>query len=476
MKKLLRAALCAALTALLTVPALAADRTPPARQGDFYVLVNGQYATFTDAVPQMKDNRSCLPFAAVFQQLGFAQENMTWDGDTRTVTAVKGDDTVALTIGEKSITLNGRKISTDVAPYIDPATNRTYVPFGLVADALGCSVGWDAEERTVIIDDVDAILAANNATYSLMDQYLEYQRAFYESNQKAAGNYSFGFGMDLTDSGENAQIAMDMDGKYDMLMSGASAFQFNTGMTINASAKENGKDVSQEELGLELPMDLELEMRGDLEDGTVYFQSAALAEMMEQPDMASAWYKLDLKALFDQMSGLIGMDYAALMDLSLSSMDKSFEETLAAVLKEVPLASADMTTSDMLALYNAMVADSAFTKSGDSYVNTMKSPGADGVTMTLTLPTSGGKVNGFAMEMSMDIPEAGSMELAYGLKDKKMDMSMEFGIEVTSPIALDMTITMQMDGTYQDTKEQPAVQPPKGAVIVDMNQLLSGIE
>jgi len=80
MKKFLPAALCAGLlAALLSVPALAAPAAPE-MQGDFYVLVNGQYVTFTDAMPQIQDGRSCLPFAAVFQQLGFAQEDMTWDG------------------------------------------------------------------------------------------------------------------------------------------------------------------------------------------------------------------------------------------------------------------------------------------------------------------------------------------------------------------------------------------------------------
>lgn len=82
MKKYLRLLLCTGVTAaLLTLPALAADNdTLPAKQGDFYVMVNGEYVTFPDAVPQIRENRSCLPFVAVFEQLGFAEEDMTWDG------------------------------------------------------------------------------------------------------------------------------------------------------------------------------------------------------------------------------------------------------------------------------------------------------------------------------------------------------------------------------------------------------------
>ena len=81
MKCLFRLALCAGLlAALLCTPALAAeteDGATPVPQGDFAILVNGEAVTFPDATPQMKDNRSCLPFVAVFDALGFPQENVT---------------------------------------------------------------------------------------------------------------------------------------------------------------------------------------------------------------------------------------------------------------------------------------------------------------------------------------------------------------------------------------------------------------
>lgn len=54
MKHVFRTALCTALmTAAVCVPTFAvkADAPVPARQGDFYVLANDQYVTFTDAVP-----------------------------------------------------------------------------------------------------------------------------------------------------------------------------------------------------------------------------------------------------------------------------------------------------------------------------------------------------------------------------------------------------------------------------------------
>ena len=135
MKKLLRTLLCAGiLVTALSVSAFAAGREAPELQGDFYVLVNGQYVTFADAVPQLKDGRSYLPFVAVFDQLGFSEENMTWDAASATVTAEKEEVSISLTEGSTTITVDRSgevtQYQTDAAPYIDASTSRTYIPDG----------------------------------------------------------------------------------------------------------------------------------------------------------------------------------------------------------------------------------------------------------------------------------------------------------------------------------------------------------
>src|SRR5699024_11006287 len=127
--------------------------------------------------------------------LGFPAEDMTWDSATQTASASKDGTTISLTIGKKAIQVTqagaaaGVSIETDAAPYIDAATSRTYIPVGLVADALGYRVAWDGETSTVIIDDVDAILAENTETYELMDQYLDYARKYSQGNYQVEGSY-----------------------------------------------------------------------------------------------------------------------------------------------------------------------------------------------------------------------------------------------------------------------------------------------
>lgn len=479
MKKWLRMALCAALmVTAMTVSAFAdetliAPNPNAAPQGDFLVLVNGELVTFTDAVPKIKNDRSCLPFVAVFEQLGFAEKDMTWDGDTKTVTATKGDTTISLTIGKNEIVLTKagqtEVIPTDVAPYIEPALSRTYIPFGLVADALDYAVGWDADDKAVIIDDVDAIFAANDATYELMEKYMDYNYSFAQKNQNVNGGYTMYMG--IVDPTSNMEFLLN--GEYAMTMANSTAIQFDTDMVVDASMVVDGEDLlAGTDSGL--PMAIDMELRGDLNTGLFYFQSAALADSMGQSDMASAWYKLDMASLFDELGSVLGMDYAGLMALSTQAADMEFEEYLAAIIKAMPLTDMNMTTSDSLAMYNLLFADASFTRSGSKYVNEIPLAELAGIeealdaTMNFTIFTnsSGSKVNGYSMTMDIAEESAGvSMSMDVSMEEDEMlaDISMGIGME-DSMIQLSMSI----GGTYQPTSAAPATEPPAGAVIIDL--------
>lgn len=84
------------------------------------------------------------------------------------VTSGAGNDSVLtkkveVTIGEKSVTMDGEKIDTDVAAYIQTSSNSTMVPLRVVALALGVdsanaanpdetnAVNWDANSKTATI-------------------------------------------------------------------------------------------------------------------------------------------------------------------------------------------------------------------------------------------------------------------------------------------------------------------------------------
>lgn len=109
------------------------------------VTVNGSEMSF-DQPPIIVDGRTLVPLRAIFEAFG---AQVDWNGDTRTVMAVKDNTTIKLKIGEKAIEVNGEHKKLDAAPQV--VNDRTLVPVRAVSEALGCMVDWNGDTRTVII-------------------------------------------------------------------------------------------------------------------------------------------------------------------------------------------------------------------------------------------------------------------------------------------------------------------------------------
>lgn len=459
MKKILRPILCGGvLAALLCTPSLAAE------QGDFSLLVNGEPVAFTDAAPVLKDGRSFLPVATTFQALGFAQEDIVWNGETQSVTASKDGTTISLTVGDSAVTWTGPSWSQtsedgtsgsaggsggiaylDAAPYIDPATNRTYIPVGLVADALGYRVAWDGATSTVIIDDVEAILAENTETYELMDQYTDYADQYSQGTYRVDGS--------LTLAMSDTFDTVDVSGDYNMITS-QTALQFDADLAINADMSD---------LTFALP-NLDLALRCDVETGAFYFQSQAISA-------SDTWYSLNMKELYDAIYGPGFYEELIALNTASAAEDMTFAQALEEILKSdaLPLTS-EFTTKDYLDLFNYILADSAFERSGSTYTSTPVDLSEDGasVLVAFQLYTSGGQVNGYGLEMTIADSEETALTMTAEMRGSKMEMLMDFQMPG------ELSMTMEMDGAYQRTSTAPATQPPAGATVVDLMDALTG--
>ena len=133
----------------------------------------------------------------------------------------------------------------------------------------------------------------------------------------------------------------------------------------------------------------------------------------------------------------------------------------------MPLTDRENTVSDVLAAVNALVGDSAFTKSGSSYVNTIT---LDGVKLSLTITTNGDKVNGYDLEVTGTDAKTGSaMNITASMKDKKMEAS--FAVTMGTGDE-EVGMALSMDGTYQSAKTTPVTTPPAGASVVDLGSLI----
>ena len=492
MKAFLRPMLCGGLlAALLCTPSLAAEYSPVVTSGEpaeYTLLVNGQEAAFPDALPVQTENELYLPAVATLEALGY---DLTWDEATLTLTASREDGCdVTLTVGENQVSYSGPNwheasedgasasaggsagvLQLENAPYIDQKVGRTYLPSQVLTDALECRVavedntGYTLVEGevttsdgttvtsyepvagtptyTVIIDDINAIWAANTETYELMDRYMDYARRYSEGNWRINGSLAMGMASGVD--------SVDLTGDYNMV-SNQTALEFDTALTI---------DSQLDGLNVVLP-DLDLAMRCDVESGMFYFQSQAISA-------SDTWYSLNMKEFYDALYGP-GF-YDELVALSAASVDMTFGESLKAILQsDTMILHTGSTTQTYLNLFNAMFADSAFERSGTTYTSTPFDLTEDGVHMVMQvkLYTSGSQINGYGVEMTLSEEDVPVMSMTVTMRGNQMDMEMLFQVPE------EMTMTFSLDGTYQSTSTAPATEPPAGATVVDLMETLLG--
>ncbi|NLO89054.1 MAG: copper amine oxidase N-terminal domain-containing protein [Clostridia bacterium] len=101
-----------------------------------------------DVAPYIKDSRTYLPVRYVGKALGISDQNILWSN--KTATFIKGDRVVQVTIGSKTMLVNGAKVEMDVAPEI--VNGRTMLPIRWVGVAFGANLSWDNETKTVTIE------------------------------------------------------------------------------------------------------------------------------------------------------------------------------------------------------------------------------------------------------------------------------------------------------------------------------------
>lgn len=123
-----------------------ANIAAPEVQEMIQVNFNDTYLNF-DQPPIIQNGRTLVPLRTIFEAMG---ASVDWNEATQTVTAVRGSDSVSLTIGSNVMMKNGSAVSLDVPAQI--VNSRTLVPARAIAEAFGAFVGWDEPTRTVVIN------------------------------------------------------------------------------------------------------------------------------------------------------------------------------------------------------------------------------------------------------------------------------------------------------------------------------------
>ncbi|MBI5708052.1 MAG: copper amine oxidase N-terminal domain-containing protein [Armatimonadetes bacterium] len=130
---------------------------------DIRATVDGNLVNFPDVKPVMMNGRVMVPVRGVFEHMN---ATVDWDNDARSVNAQHGSTSIRLPIDSYKATVNGRQVDLD-----SPATiyrGRTMVPLRFLSEALGGSVDWIAQSRTVEILTAGSNNNNNDNGYSVM--------------------------------------------------------------------------------------------------------------------------------------------------------------------------------------------------------------------------------------------------------------------------------------------------------------------
>ena len=111
------------------------------------VLYQDEFLLF-DVEPIIENDRTLVPFRAIFEAMGCAVYYAEEDGK-QIVSARRANDVLTLTIGEDKMYFNGKEITLDVPAKIKDS--RTLVPLRAVSEAFECEVDWYDNIRTIII-------------------------------------------------------------------------------------------------------------------------------------------------------------------------------------------------------------------------------------------------------------------------------------------------------------------------------------
>ncbi len=110
------------------------------------VMLNDEQLQF-DASPVMENDRVLVPLRTVFEALGAVVD---YDATTETIIVTKGQTRIRLQTFATHGYLNEEAIHLDAPAKVFQV--RTMVPLRFVSEALGARVEWDAESRTVQIN------------------------------------------------------------------------------------------------------------------------------------------------------------------------------------------------------------------------------------------------------------------------------------------------------------------------------------
>lgn len=190
------------MVCLVAVLALAVNNMPAnSGQTEVKVYLDGSMLAL-DQPPIIENDRALVPLRAIFAAL---DADVSWDGETSTVTAQKEQVEVKLQIGSKTAYVNNQAVELDVPGRI--VNDRTLVPLRFVSEALDAEVDWDGSTRTVRITRASGSSAADSNNQFGFNLYNQLRK---DSGNIMVSPISVAMALQMTYNGAGAETKADM--------------------------------------------------------------------------------------------------------------------------------------------------------------------------------------------------------------------------------------------------------------------------
>ena len=457
--------------------------------GQTTVMWNGRCIQFTDAAPELTNNRTMVPIRAIMEDLG---AEVTYEN--RTVTCALNGATVTFAVGaaEAAVEKDGKTetVTLDSPSYLK--NNRAYVPLRFISEASGYDVFWDNTARTAVIMDREAAIAALDENLTILNEMMRKQYAQYDFTKAYQFDYDLDGSVAVIDT-LNGNKTYPFGADMSMLWKGTDCEitgSLELGEVIDAVMTASGTTADDLPAGmLDLLRDLDFSLILSSEGYWINAPILTYLLTLQNPALSG-------KDVWMDVGAALGMDMKELMDMSTTLMTEN--ATMGSLLYDSSVLSMEMlgemdqisyltlpqTLGYTKTMLDTILGDNTFTKSGTSYKWTMDLKDLMEMSAAMGAPLTQEDLEGLTFSMTMTIRQNGSADYALDLSltDSVSGAAAAFTMTGTSgALKGDMNLRLQiknmldakmtLDYTGKTTTKTPASQPPAGSEILDLSSL-----
>lgn len=367
-----------------------------------------------------------------------------------------------VTDGKAVLTVDGKTVNVDAE-----VADGELIPVRALTTALDCSLGWDDAEKTVVVVDVDKMVAESGQTFEIIGKYMDYALSIgdnYKTTSEFSGN------VEVVDT--TATMSLPFSGTTTGITS-AKGENMTMNLTLDfTQIKElleaQGISDAEKETFDSIVKALESSETKyiyDVENNIFYMNSTMFTALGLSAD---AWVSLDLSDLFN-MGMSEGYDMKSILDLAMSGDINGY---ITELLKATPVNSVNSyeAIAQSYDLVASMLGDKAFVLVDGQYKSSFAyNENGTELTYTMTMGTDGEKVNSCTVALKM-AAEGVTMDMNVS-SDKDFNSTMTFNMNLLDM----MKMNMDFKSASEATTEAPQLTVPEGATVISLNDLLTGV-